>query len=158
MNNFIVDYCYYNFYIGNRLVNKECDDLQLFKNASKFYSIKSIMFRRNTRYSKVICPFVFYNSSIKSIVHEQLTNTFMRTNLLAFTKNNQTFNATIQKLTLSDVYNIQIDSKLLNPNTFTKLYCFQINGHILGIEKYLFRGFPNLKRILLRADHIREFL
>ena len=116
----------FDFYHNKKLL-KSCRDFTD-SNLTQIQSIFQIgsenfgnVVLKNVEYQQKTCPLVFLNSKIDSILINDLVNTFYKKNVLSFS-NETTFtrlNATIGKLTLINIHNVNLDLKLVNPFVFT---------------------------------------
>lgn len=74
------------------------------------------------RFKQILCPLVFTNSNLRSLILFDQANTFYKTNLLRFS--NETFNylnSSIKRLHLFRSLNLALDTRFLHPSVFNKL-------------------------------------
>ena len=148
--------CRLNFYHNRKRINSCQDFIDL--NITKIASIFQISFDnlndntkgiqlRNIEYKGNICPFVFQNANFLHVLFNDLVDSFYKKNVLTFS--NETYpqlNSVIRSVQIHNVYNINIDLKLLHQSVFNKLASLliasgslrSISGEIFKSKKYLF--------------------
>jgi len=151
------------FYIGKEKI-KSCQDFHD-KNVSSINSIFQIkqydgiisFLLINCEFKEKVCPLVFNNSVISSLIINNLANTFFKKNLLQF--DNSLFNRVnshIDALILDNVQNIDLDTNLLNPSVFKSIISLTVYGDVNSVKNYLFDQYLNLFRIGFQIAHVRK--
>ena len=119
---------------------------------------KTLILRLNKRtiYSLKTCPYVFRNTLIKLISIEQISSSFINTNILSFlNKEIVDLNSRIFQLNIY-LYHIYMDEKLLNKHVFKYLTVLDLNGVIENIQPDLFKSLENIRFIRLRTQNVQN--
>jgi hypothetical protein len=96
----------------------------------------SIVFS-NVEYGDPICDLLFNNSDFDKFIFVGLVNTYFKTNLFRLIQsNNQTidFSSNINKLELQDIFEIDLDTNLLNEKVFSQVTSLNLNGKLNSIQ------------------------
>lgn len=146
-----------NFYFDSMLL-ETCEDF-ISHNLTKPQSI----FITNFFYKIYLtsCPFLFSKTKIKSLIVQGVYKTFLKTNILKFhdlVKIDYDIESTINNLVLvDDIYNIDLDSELLNRDVFKKMRKLTIIGSVRFIQNDVFKPFKSLHGIEFTFENTREF-
>lgn len=106
-----------------------------------------------------LCPLLLANAYIQSLFINDLTDTFLKTNLMRFWhKNFSNLNARIYNLYLTRVENIPIDSNLINPSVFERLQQINIWGFVSSVSNDLIESIATLKYISFSSMYFRKLV
>lgn len=109
-----------------------------------------------------MCPLV-KNSKIVNLTIRDMFASFLKTNVLTFHKmaaNSTTkLNSSITQLRLIDIYNVNLNSEILNRVVFNRIVILEVWGSINYIvDKELFKSFAFLKFLIFTFRLTCEFL
>lgn len=117
---------------------------------------KACQFRTRT------CPLMFRYTQLYSLVFTKMVNTYIKTNVLKFSFESQQqqlsnktdieLNSNITQLLLNRVYNIDLDSNLLNKDVFSKVRLISIDGIVNSVQVNVFESFKELKKLEFRLN------
>ena len=124
----------------------------------------SLSMEKGTRYTRPVCPYIFYPSLMKQLVFNQIANSLIFRNKLSFIqlkeKENIDFDTNLNKLatlTLNVAY-IDINEELVNKHVFRNIWELNLNGIVLSIEEELFKNLVGIKMISIQSDNFEIFL
>lgn len=107
-----------------------------------------------------VCPFVFANMIVETLVLGDLMDTFYKTNMLRFTNLSQhesdSIHTSIAYLAIQKVEKINLKADFLHPHVFRNLVYLQIFGEVTIIQTGLLKSFTQLKQIALGATCTRK--
>jgi hypothetical protein len=155
---------YLEFYSNKHHINSssgaECN-LDMYNNEFNFLNSFYIVIFNNIVYPKFICPLAFKGSNITHIEFADVTNSFLRLNLLNFYILNRTqsilsITKSIKIVLLKLIY-VKLDEKLFSKSLFKYITFLRIHGVLRGIESDLFKEFIVLKNIDFQLDNFKEF-
>ena len=113
---------------------------------------------RNVEFKFNLCPLVFQNTNIRTLLLNDLLDTFYKRNV--FSLSNETLpklNSTIISLELHNLHSINLDSNLLNPSVFKKLTTISIlSGSLNSIDQEIFKHLNSLQSIYLSSIVFRK--
>jgi hypothetical protein len=116
------------------------------------------------KYSTNICPILFKDASLISLIFYGFSDNIVKKNYISFDDqfyaHNDTVNSAIKSLYLYYLYRFNIDASLLNKYVFEKLEKIHLMG-LFTIDSEnidLFLSLKYLKTIELSVNHIREYL
>ena len=157
--------CKMEFYSNGRLV-KTCQDIIDSNNGSvrSVFQIRkssevSIMALIDSQFKTTLCPLVFMNSYISTLIITGLADTFYKRNILAF--ENRTFedlNSTIKQIILTKIENINIDSSFLEPFVFQNLTMISFFGPVNMIDGNSLNRLNNLVNIAFEKEYYRDMI
>ena len=131
--------------------NQDLVNDDVFRNM--FSSIKTLVLK-NSNFSSKVCPFVFKNSNIDTMLISHLHHR----NLLHFEDELvEDLNSHVNKLFIvdSDFY---LKSNLVNKHVFADLKEINVQfSSLIGIESDLFSSFKNVKNIRLSLSNLDDF-
>ena len=138
----------------------ECN-LDTYNNEFNFLNSFYIVIFNNIVFPKHICPLAFKGSNITHIEFADVTNSFLRLNLLNFYILNRTqsilsLTKSIKIVLLKLIY-VKLDENLLSKQLFKYITFLRIHGVLQGIESDLFKEFTVLKNIDFQLDNFKEF-
>ena len=152
----IFDEAKFDFYLNDaRLITPDLCVRSNFEHS--FSNFGEIVRFENAYYSRNVCPYVFMNTSLKSLSLYQISNSFIYKNQFEFLTINETerscfFSPDFQSLDIQ-VYYIQITSKLINKNLFSCAEYVYLQGVFYDIQEDLFDlSFKKLKMIEILPD------
>ena len=149
---------YFNFKIEKKVI-KSCDilkNLNIYSIINK-YKLK-LLFLNECYKSHSICPYLFKDANIESLIIKPLINTFYLKKSFSFIKQNSTnINSKISKLLINKAIKIRLNEDILNPQVFKYLTELRIIGSIDFVQYDLFIQFPYLKKIILDGQNFRQF-
>ena len=116
----------------------------------------------NTRFPEPICPLLFGNSRLESLVIHHLLDSYYKKNLLQFINsssyNQSSLNSHINTLELDQFYGLDLDSNLLNRFVFKRTRQFAFDGVIRSIENDVFKPFRHLNSIKFNPKFLLELI
>ena len=159
--------CKIEFY-SNRSHLKTCQDIiDSYSISGQNVSIRSLF--QTTRgniivlihsdFKTTLCPLVFMNSNISTLLIVGLSNTFYKRNILNI--ENRTFdnlNSNIDSMQIGKTENINIDSNLLNPSVFRNLMSVGFTGPINIIDGNSFKELENLKTVSFSKEYYKDII
>lgn len=143
----------FDFYINSVLV-ESCEhliDSNLTSPRSSIFQIfritrpLTISFSR-CEYKRKVCPLLFNNSNLFTLVIDHMIDSFVKTNVLTFFHLKRNL---IYRLRLLNIENIELNRDILNEHVFKSLVEIYIEARDLSIELYVFRAFKKLKKIYI---------
>ena len=176
-NTIRMDFHYSNFdFYLNRSLIRSCDDI-IKKNPNKYQYIFDSFWEEcddclndirfyNCEYKTKICPLNvhFNNIQITNLRFFGIQNTFYKRNFPRFEQiSNSSFSfyndsSEIFSLDLINMQNIELNSDILNKYLFSKIVVLRLFGHIVSIEKGLFKSFKRLRVIHIDLLSIRKLM
>lgn len=147
------------FYTQNLLIEK-CSYLttDTKKNLFENWFSLSIIFGKNIAYMKDLCPYVFSDLTFRTLIFDQLSNTFIRNNYFTFYQPNSSINPITSLNYLKiDVYRIKIDKTILDNNVFKYVENLLFKGVLDSIDQEIFLNYTKLSQIYFRLKNLREF-
>lgn len=150
--------CRLEFYSNHKRINS-CEDMRKLNrsNISSLFQLSynyNIYILRNCEFKQIICPLVFMNVKLREFMITDIVDTFYKKNVLTFDylpeDQSSSLNSNIWELLLYNVYNINLDMKILNPAVFkmTELITIQ-SGSLNSIDKEIFNKLENLQTLKL---------
>jgi len=113
----------------------------------------------STKYTTNICPLVFRNSLIKTLLFQGISSSLINKNELGFLSQNEIdsfkLNSYIYHLGLC-LYRTNLDKKILNKDAFAFTVVIEINGIINSIQTDLFKDFKNLKVLFIKMNYVQN--
>lgn len=157
--------CKIEFY-SNRSHLKTCQDI-IDSYSGRNVSIRSlfqttrgnIIVLLHSDFKTALCPLVFMNSNISTLLIVGLSNTFYKRNILNI--ENRTFdnlNSNIESMQIGKTENINVDSNLLNPSVFRNLMSVYFTGPINMIDGNSFKALENLKTVSFSKEHYKDII
>ncbi|CAF0893220.1 unnamed protein product [Brachionus calyciflorus] len=122
-----------------------------------FFKFTSILkFTFTTKYYTNTCPLIFQNSNINSLFLYGMSNTFLKKNILKFSKANSTINSQISNV-IFNLYNLKLDNTLLDEEIYEKVESFSFEGSLSSIETNIFKNFRNVKFLKFNIEIIKNY-
>jgi hypothetical protein len=154
----------FDFFLNEtHLVTKENCLRESFRNVNFFSSILVLTMEKGTLYKQPICPYIFYQSQLKEIVFNEISNSLIFRNRLSFISLNEKRNVNIyymnklDSLTLNVAY-IDVGEEMVNKYVFRNILQLNLNGIVMSIEETLFRNLIKIKMISIQSDNFAVFL
>lgn len=165
------------FYFKDKLL-ETCEDffnqnLTIFKSIFHLgsflnpFNTKSNIMIKNCKFKHKICPLVFINSKMDSLIIYGLFETFIKTNILRFddlnsytlkNSNGISLNSSIEELVISNYYIEKLNSEFLNIDVFKNLKSIIIGQYLKFLQTNLFKSFSSLRNIRFELEKLPEFL
>ncbi len=153
-----IQYSNFDFYDNkNILIENKCNNQSLllnnsFENQFNAYLIDTY----ETKFSKYMCPLIFWNIKLTILSIHRLSSTFIEKNQIGFQKLSNDLllnemNSKILHLQLF-IYRSELDAKILDKYVFKQLKAIDLNGIITKIQDDLFKSFKNLNFIRFRIQ------
>ena len=124
------------------------------------YGVDQVLFA-NSDFKDVLCPLVFKNAKISSLLITGMFNLFFKKNVLSFSKSpqNSTYlNSAIYSITMFRTQQIDLDLNFLNPEVFRELNSIYSYGHLNSIDKSLFLYLRNVDYLQIEAQFTRRMM
>lgn len=124
---------------------------------NSFYAVKFY----NVAYpQRGFCPLVFKNTSISLLEFSDVTNSFLKRNLLRFTALNESGNC-LQMKKLGAIYlslsYVALDASILVKCLFSYVTFLRVHGVIESVGEDTFKGLSALKNMDFQLDNFKEF-
>nr|QVK45992.1 G protein-coupled receptor [Proales similis] len=123
----------------------------------------NLRFQRYNIYNENTCPILFLNLTIHELKYNDLTQSFLKVNMLGFKyltagKNVLELNFDLEQLHFHNVYMARLSTNLFHPQVFSSyIYSIQIRGHIGQVEPGFLR-FVKIGQLLFRVHNLRKFV
>lgn len=119
----------------------------------------SRLFMTSCSFPHKLCPLVFANSYFQMLSVNDLTDTFLKTNVLRFWNNTfPELNAIIYYVNLPRVENIPLDLYLFNPSVFRKCLSISVYGYVRSVSEDLFDSLESLIDINFKSIYFRKLI
>lgn len=153
------------FYYRNQRI-KSCEDyLRAIKSSEGENIFQACSFPcwfrlKRVDFSTPICQLVFNNSNVKSLIVNELIDTYYRTNLIRFLESNLSITCFIEEVSFFDVNKISLDKSLVNTDVFKNIKYFTAYGFLESVQVDLFvpSNFPLLKNIELGLQFFKPLI
>ena len=159
-----ISYSHFIFYKNNAIFDSEqCLEYARSQNNSInfFTHTTDVVLRNYVFFSKQMCPYLFNNSSMRSLGLGFLSDTFLNRNQFEFIDSDELELAKIEPNNLKNFYmtlmHEKLTSKILNKHVFKNLFSLSIIEQLISIEEELFKNFNNLYRISMRLYNFKQF-
>lgn len=140
------------FYYNETKVNSDCGlILQLNSPLNKDF----ISFYKGTKYSKKYCIEIFSNDYKNSLRLYSITKTFIRENSFEFIKDNRTKMMNGYDKICLELYNINLDFKILNKYLFGGIQSLVIRGFLKKIDPNLFEPFQLISQLVFDLENYK---
>lgn len=135
---------------------------QSFRSIFHLVLVNRVDFHKSIYPRNTVCPFVFANMTVETLVLGDLMDTFYKTNMLRFTNMSQhesnSIHTSIAYLEIQKAEKIVLKADFLHPHVFRNLTYLQIFGEVTSIQTGLLKSFTQLKQIALGATCARKLL
>ena len=115
-----------------------------------------------TKFSKNMCPLIFWNIKLTLLSIHRISSTFIETNQIGFqhVSNDSLLNEMNSKILHLQlfIYHSDLNTKILNKYVFKQLKAIDLNGQITQIQNDLFKSFLNLNFIRFRIQYVKNIL
>ena len=138
----------------NRELTK-CDTVT-YNYSDNFMNSFDLLKLDNTKYPRVVCPYVFRKSRIKTLMFGDVSNSFLLKNRLFFHDSNSSIMTMLRSIYLEIKYDT-LDSHNLDKHLFHYLSELSVNGVLTRIETNLFENFFYLKNINFQLENYKTF-
>jgi hypothetical protein len=126
--------------------------------------LEELLFYKDIKYAENISPYLFKNSKVEKLGLYELSETYIRTNRISF-ENGELKQGSLNGTEVYfpfeylqiDVYNYNLDERLLNRFLFKNIYSLLISGHLAHIHRDTFRIFKSIRVIIVKQLNIRDF-
>jgi len=149
-----------NFYFNETLIEESICNSSTFVRDNFFSSFNSATFI-NVKYPTLFCSHAFSNSSLEQIIFGDITNSFLKMNLLNFSRIynlNLTLMEKLNQVSMSMNY-VYLNENMLSKALFKQMKILRIHGAINGVnDERLFASFPHLGRLILQVNNMVKFL
>jgi hypothetical protein len=117
----------------------------------------NLVLRNYNIFNAKICPYVFNNSDLNTLVVNRISSSFLNRNQLEFVDvKKEDMVSRVNSLFLRVDYD-QLTLKILNKNVFRFLNTLSVSEVLYGIEPSLFRNFQYLSKISLVLYNFKQF-
>jgi hypothetical protein len=154
--NLIIFSSEFKFFSNNSLSELTKCDLDTYNNSDNFLNSFDFLKLDNTIYPRVMCPYVFRKSSIKTLMFGDVSNSFLLKNRLNFRDSNNSIMTMLRSIYLEIKYET-LDSHNLNKHLFHYLSELSVNGVLNEVETDLFENFFYLKNINFQLENYKNF-
>ena len=126
-------------------------------------TILNLHFLNEVRMAKPVPSVVFRNARILLLVFRNLQSTLISQNSLAFdqipsnARNVSSLNASVSYMSMY-VFNVRLDSSLLNLDVFAELKFIFAQNFVAGVEQDLFLNLKSVRVVILQLANLRHFL
>jgi len=158
-----IQYSTFDFYDNkNILIENKCNNqsLLLLKNSFKNQFNAYMIHLYETKFSKNMCPLIFWNIKLTILSIHRISSTFIETNQIGFQQvaNDLLLNEMNSKILHLQlyIYRSELNAKILNKYVFKQLKAIDLNGQITKIQDDLFKSFKNLNFIRLRIQYVKK--
>lgn len=134
-----------------------CDEFRRLNTSTSLFlggnnRLISYLMLKNVQYKTAVCDLAFRNLYATSLDFGQVYESFLKTNRPVFIRQDQeSLNTNLAYVSLTS-YNIDLDSRILNPNIFANLKQATIFGRLSSIQPDLFVSFKRLQSI--KIDYV----
>jgi len=146
------------------LIENKCNNQSLLLNNSFENQFNSYLLDiYETKFSKNMCPLLFWNIKLTILSIHRISSTFIETNQIGFQQvtNNDLLldemNSKILHLQLF-IYHSDLNTKILNKYVFKQLKAIDLNGQITKIQDDLFKSFEKLNFLRFRIQYVKNVL
>jgi hypothetical protein len=150
-----------NFQYKNISFSNNCNS-KLMENygwSNSFFNGYITLIDISTKYTTNVCPLVFRNSFIKTLLFQGISSSLINKNELGFLSPTEmdpfTLSSYVYHLGLG-LYRTNLDKKILNKDTFAFTVVIEINGIINSIQTALFKDFKNLKVLFIKMNYVQN--
>lgn len=159
----------FDLYTRQERLIETCDGLEMhsvnLKGIKQFFQLISelgfsIIHLIGTRFQRPVCPLVFKNTRVSQILIGPLIDTFYKRNMLKFGNNSLKYNlySRIDYLTLLKVFDIVLDSKLIDKFIFGKTLVISVYGYVRKIDNQLFEELSDVKAFRMEKDYFKKLI
>jgi hypothetical protein len=144
------------FFYRNDLI-QSCND-SIFDSIQTpiFSSFFSLSFSPTVKYKSTVCPQVFMNSQLDSIIFFGLVDHFIKKNVPDLDKSySKSINSRVNTFCI-DGYNYELTKSLINPSVLESTYEFLFEGTIKSIEVQVFKELKFVKTMDLVLSSLKN--
>jgi hypothetical protein len=143
---------------GTLLQNDECKMANFDSKTNGFFGqLRNLLLVGNVFYNSKICPYVFMNTKLESLLLYEISTSLIFMNRLEFLNVSETeINNNFQFIQLC-IYNGQISLLNLNPFAFKTLKFLLVKGNLEGFNEDLFENFKEISYISVKSDDLINF-
>lgn len=128
-----------------------------------FTNVDILNFYKNVVYERKICPLLFKNNSISTLVICCLTDLRIRRNLIEFDDLDEISarleaNIDVSSVSFVDIHNLRLSNKILNRQLFENVRDVNLRGVLLSIDDWTFKAFAQLKAITISIFNLDYFI
>ena len=133
--------------------------MEIYDWSNPYFNGYIILIEYSTKYTTNICPLVFRNSLLKTLLFEGISSSLINKNELGFLGQNliddDKLNSFIYHFGLV-LYRINLNQKILNKHAFAFTVVIEINGIINSIQTDLFKDFKYLKLLIIKMNYVQN--
>jgi hypothetical protein len=150
-----------NFMYKNISFSNNCNSklMEIHDWSNPYFNGYIILIEYSTKYTTNICPLVFRNSLLKTLLFEGISSSLINKNELGFLGQNliddDKLNSFIYHFGLV-LYRINLNQKILNKHAFAFTVVIEINGIINSIQTDLFKDFKYLKLLIIKMNYVQN--
>lgn len=150
------------FYKNQPLERSSCHT-NLFPKPNRTFinSINYLVLTKSTLYkNETLCPLLFLKANLKLLSIAGISSSLIEKNVFSFQSlSNQTnkmdIGSEIFQFIIS-VFDVELNTNLLNPLVFKRLKVLDVNGQLSSIQNDLFKSFKELKLLRYRSQNIKK--
>jgi hypothetical protein len=150
-----------NFMYKNISFSNNCNSklMETYDWSNPYFNGYISLIEHSTKYTTSICPLVFRNSLVKTLLFEGISSCLINKNELEFLSYNvideDKLSSYIYHLNLG-LYRSNLNKNMLNKHAFAFTVVIEINGIINSIQTDLFKDFKYLKLLIIKMNYVQN--